>query len=398
MKTPQLRLLRDQVYRTALSECALADLELTELEELIEQVLLRFSGSELLSIEEKLAVVSGIVSKVKGYGVLDTLLADERITEIMVNGPGLIFAEREGHVFRTDLSFESEQQLEDIIQRIVGKAGREVNQANPIVDTRLSDGSRVHVVLPPVSLDGPLLTIRKFSASPLRMEHLIAYGSITAEAANYLQQMVLYKYNIFISGGTGAGKTTLLNALSYYIPPNERIITIEDSAELQIRGCENLVRLEVRNANSSGSGLITMRDLIKATLRMRPERIIIGEVRGAEAMDMLQAMNTGHDGSISTGHANSTRDMLYRLETMVLMAESGLTSEAIRRHMISALDVIVHISRLPDHSRKVVEISEVSKRSLNEVVLNPLFIWQDDRLVATENLREADKYRTRGGL
>ena len=277
-----------------------------------------------------------------------------------------------------DQSFESERRLEDIIQKIVGLAGREVNQANPIVDTRLPDGSRVNVVLPPISRTGAIVTIRKFSKTPMTIEQLIKFGSITQDIADILEKLIKAKYNVFICGGTGSGKTTFLNALSNYIPKGERIITIEDSAELQITGVENLVSLETRNSNSTGVGQISIRDLIKSSLRMRPERIIVGEVRGAEALDMLQAMNTGHDGSLSTGHANSTKDMLSRLETMVLQGAEGLPLEAVRQQIASAIDVIIHLSRLRDHSRKTMEITEVVGYEKGEIKLNPLFVFEED--------------------
>ena len=275
-------------------------------------------------------------------------------------------------------AFESERRLEDVVQRIVGLAGREVNQANPIVDTRLPDGSRVNVVLPPISLKGAIVTIRKFSKTPMTIAQLIRFGSITQDIANVLELLVRAKYNIFISGGTGSGKTTFLNALSNYIPKDERVITIEDSAELQIVGVKNLVRLETRNANASGSGAVTIRDLIKSSLRMRPERIVVGEVRGGEALDMLQAMNTGHDGSLSTGHANSTADMLSRLETMVLQGAEGLPLEAIRQQIASAVDIIIHLSRLRDKSRKTMEITEIVGYENGHIVLNPLYVFEED--------------------
>ena len=265
-----------------------------------------------------------------------------------------------------------------MIQRIVGLAGREVNQANPICDTRLSDGSRVNVVLPPIALCGPTLTIRKFSKTPMTIEKLIEYESLTQDIADKLELLVKAKYNIFISGGTGSGKTTFLNALSNYIPKDERVITIEDSAELQIAGIDNLVSLETRNANVAGAGEITIRDLIKSSLRMRPERIIVGEVRGGEALDMLQAMNTGHDGSLSTGHANSTEDMLSRLETMVLQGAAGLPLDAIRQQIASAVDIIIHLSRLRDKSRKTVEITEVLGLEDGRIKLNPLYVFEED--------------------
>lgn len=274
--------------------------------------------------------------------------------------------------------FESQRKLEDVIQRIVGLGGREVNQANPICDTRLPNGSRVNVVLPPIALCGPTLTIRKFSKTPMTIEKLIEYGSITRDIADKLELLVKAKYNIFISGGTGSGKTTFLNALSNYIPKDERIITIEDSAELQIKGVDNLVSLETRNANASGAGQITIRDLIKSSLRMRPERIIVGECRGGEALDMLQAMNTGHDGSLSTGHANSTEDMLSRLETMVLQGAAGLPLEAIRQQIASAVDIIIHLSRHRDKTRKTMEITEVVGYKDGNIILNPLYVFKED--------------------
>lgn len=269
--------------------------------------------------------------------------------------------------------------MEDIIQRIVGLAGREVNQANPIVDTRLPDGSRVNVVLPPIALCGPTVTIRKFSKEPMTIERLVAYGSLTREIADVLEILVKSKYNIFICGGTGSGKTTFLNALSNYIPKNERIITIEDSAELQITGVDNLVSMETRNANAAGAGEISIRDLIRSSLRMRPERIVVGEVRGGEALDMLQAMNTGHDGSLSTGHANSAKDMLSRLETMVLQGAEGLPLEAIRQQIASAVDIMIFLSRLRDHTRKTMEITEVVGYENGEIILNPLYQFEEDK-------------------
>ena len=327
-----------------------------ELEEKIEEIVLQRLENQYCSIEQRVSIVESIYSSIRGLGLLDSIIKDDSITEVMINGPENIFIEKNGRLFKLDKQFESQRRLEDIIQRIVGLAGREVTQANPICDTRLPDGSRVNVVLPPVALCGPTITIRKFSKKPMTIEKLIEYGSITKEIADKLEMLVKAKYNIFISGGTGSGKTTFLNALSNFIPKDERVITIEDSAELQIVGVENLVSLETRNANSSGVGQITIRDLIKSSLRMRPERIVVGEVRGGEALDMLQAMNTGHDGSLSTGHANSTQDMLSRLETMVLQGAAGLPLEAIRQQIASAVDIIIHLSRLRDKSRKTMEI------------------------------------------
>ena len=349
-----------------------------ELEEKIEEIVLQRLENQYCSIEQRVSIVESIYSSIRGLGLLDSIIKDDSITEVMINGPENIFIEKNGRLFKLDKQFESQRRLEDIIQRIVGLAGREVTQANPICDTRLPDGSRVNVVLPPVALCGPTITIRKFSKKPMTIEKLIEYGSITKEIADKLEMLVKAKYNIFISGGTGSGKTTFLNALSNFIPKDERVITIEDSAELQIVGVENLVSLETRNANSSGVGQITIRDLIKSSLRMRPERIVVGEVRGGEALDMLQAMNTGHDGSLSTGHANSTQDMLSRLETMVLQGAAGLPLEAIRQQIASAVDIIIHLSRLRDKSRKTMEICEVVGYENGAIALNPLYVFVED--------------------
>ena len=357
-----------------------------ELQEKIEQVCDQRMEGQYVSIEQHVSIVEQVYSSIRGFGLLDSIIKDDTITEVMINGPEDIFIEQNGHLFKMEKQFESERRLEDIIQRIVGLAGREVNQANPICDTRLPDGSRVNVVLPPIALCGPTLTIRKFSKTPMTIERLISYGSITREIADKLELLVKAKYNIFICGGTGSGKTTFLNALSNYIPKDERVITIEDSAELQIVGVENLVRLETRNANAAGVGQITIRDLIKSSLRMRPERIVVGEVRGGEALDMLQAMNTGHDGSLSTGHANSTQDMLSRLETMVLQGAPGLPLEAIRQQIASAVDIIVHLSRLRDKSRKTMEITEVVGYKDGHVILNPLYVFEEDEKSTLEKV------------
>ena len=349
-----------------------------ELEERIEELIRVRLQDEYLTIEERVDIVRQVYSSIRGFGLLDTIMNDDSITEVMINGPEEIFIEKAGRLYQLPETFESERRLEDVVQRIVGLAGREVNQANPIVDTRLPDGSRVNVVLPPISLKGAIVTIRKFSKTPMTIAQLIRFGSITQDIANVLELLVRAKYNIFISGGTGSGKTTFLNALSNYIPKDERVITIEDSAELQIVGVKNLVRLETRNANASGSGAVTIRDLIKSSLRMRPERIVVGEVRGGEALDMLQAMNTGHDGSLSTGHANSTADMLSRLETMVLQGAEGLPLEAIRQQIASAVDIIIHLSRLRDKSRKTMEITEIVGYENGHIVLNPLYVFEED--------------------
>lgn len=357
-----------------------------ELQLKIEETYAAFCRGVYISIDDKVLIIQQVFSSIRGFGVLDTIMNDDTITEVMINGPENIFIEKNGKLCKLDQKFESQRRLEDVIQRIVGLAGREVNQANPIVDTRLPDGSRVNVVLPPISLCGPIVTIRKFSKNPMTIEQLIKYGSLTEEIAEKLKLLVQAKYNIFISGGTGSGKTTFLNALSNYIPKNERIITIEDSAELQIVGIDNIVSMETRNNNTSGTGEITIRDLIKSSLRMRPERIIVGEVRGAEALDMLQAMNTGHDGSLSTGHANSTADMLTRLETMVLQGSEGLPLNAIKQQIASALDIIIHLSRLRDHSRKTMEISEIVGYKDGEIILNPLFKFEEDERSTIEKV------------
>lgn len=357
----------------------LSKLEDDELETQVEEIVNRRLVGRYCSIEQRISIITQVYSSIRGFGLLDSILSDDTITEIMINGPENIFIEQNGKGRRLEKTFESERRLEDIVQRIVGLAGREVNQASPIVDTRLPDGSRVNVVLPPISLVGPVITIRKFSKEPMTVEKLIKYGSFTADIAAFLEQLVLAKYNIFIAGGTGSGKTTFLNALSNFIPRNERIITIEDSAELQIKNIDNLVSLETRNANSAGAGSVTIRDLIKSSLRMRPDRIIVGEVRGAEALDMLQAMNTGHDGSLSTGHANSTADMISRLETMVLQGGEGLPLMAVRQQISSAVDIIIHLSRLRDHSRKTMSITEVlGLDDKGNIILNPLYEFVED--------------------
>jgi len=364
----------------------LSKMEDEELEEKVEEIVKARTANEVCTISQVLSIVQQVYSSIRGFGLLDSIISDDTITEVMINGTDNIFIEQSGRLFKLDKQFESQKRLEDVIQRIVGLAGREVNQANPICDTRLPDGSRVNVVLPPIALCGPTITIRKFSKTPMTIEKLIQYGSITREIADQLEKLVKAKYNIFISGGTGSGKTTFLNALSNYIPKDERVITIEDSAELQITGVDNLVSLETRNANAAGVGQITIRDLIKSSLRMRPERIVVGEVRGGEALDMLQAMNTGHDGSLSTGHANSVKDMLSRLETMVLQGADGLPLEAIRQQIASAVDIIIHLSRLRDHSRKTMEICEVVGYEDGKIILNPLYVFEEDETSTLEKV------------
>lgn len=357
-----------------------------QLKDYIQTLISSLPDSKYMTISDISAVKDSVFNSIRGLGMLDDIMNDENITEIMINGPDNIFVEKAGRIEKLNEVFESEKKLEDIIQRIVGTAGREVNQANPIVDTRLKNGSRVNVVMPPISLCGPIVTIRKFSSKPMTFERLVKYGSLSWDIVYVLEQLVKAKFNIFVSGGTGSGKTTFLNALSNYIPADERIITIEDSAELQITAIPNLVRLETRNANSSGVGSVTIRDLIKSALRMRPERIVVGEVRGAEALDMLQAMNTGHDGSLSTGHANSAADMISRLETMVLTGAEGLPLPAIRQQIASAVDIIIHLSRMRDKSRKTVSISEIKGiNSAGAVELNPLFEFVEDEKLSGQS-------------
>lgn len=340
----------------------------------IDEVLVEEAKVSFFSLGQRREFRKALFHRMRGLDLLQELVEDDRITEIMVNGAKHIFFETEGKIFRWERSFSSEERLYTVIQQIVSKVNRVVNEASPIVDARLEDGARVHVVLPPIALDGPILTIRKFAKDPLTMERLEKLGSVTAEAVALLQRLVTAGYNIFISGGTGSGKTTFLNALSAFIPSDERVITIEDSAELQVEGIENLVRLEARNANMEGELAVSIRELIRAALRMRPDRIVVGEVRDAAALDMLSAMNTGHDGSLSTGHGNSPEDMLSRLETMVLMG-CELPVKAIRGQIASAIDVMVHLERMRDGVRRVVAIKEVVgyEEETGEIRLHPLF-------------------------
>lgn len=348
-----------------------------ELLEHVEETVIEYAREHKINSSMIKRIVDRMYNAFRGLGALQPLLDDPTITEIMVNNHEEIFIERDGKVMETDVAFESRQKLEDTIQTIVSKVNRVVNDASPIADARLEDGSRVNVVLPPIALKGPAMTIRKFPEKPLTMEDLIKFGALDEEVASFLQQLVEAKYNIFIGGGTGSGKTTFLNVLSNFIPADERLISIEDSAELQIRNIPNLISLETRNPNTEGKGEVTIRDLIKTSLRMRPNRIIVGEVRGEEALDMLQAMNTGHEGSLSTGHANSIGDMLSRMETMVLSA-AELPIEAIRKQISSAIDIMVHLSRFRDHSRRVVEISEIRGMENGDIVVVPLYKFKEE--------------------
>ena len=347
-----------------------------EVEETIDEILLSQESLTVYSVELRRRLKKELFDSLRRLDILQIFVEDSTVTEIMINGKDHIFIEKEGKLRELDIGFESVEKLQDVIQQIVAGCNRVVNEASPIVDARLSNGSRVNIVMNPIALNGPIVTIRRFPDKPITMERLLQTDTISTEAADFLESLVKAKYNIFISGGTGSGKTTLLNVLSHYIPPEERVITIEDSVELQLQGLPNLVQLETRNSNVEGCREITVRELIKTSLRMRPDRIIVGEVRGAEAIDMLQCMNTGHDGSMSTGHANSGKDMLARLENMVLMG-MDIPLMAIRQQIVSGVDVIVHLGRLRDRTRRVLEITEVVGCENGEIKLNPLFLFEE---------------------
>ncbi|MDE7222220.1 MAG: CpaF family protein, partial [Acetatifactor sp.] len=343
-----------------------------EIMEIIDEVLLEEQLLRLLPISESHHLRKELFYSLRRLDILQSLIEDQGITEIMINGPGSIFVERAGRLQELDEGFESEEKLQNVIQQIVAGCNRVVNEASPIVDARLSNGARVNIVMSPIALNGPIVTIRRFPDTPITMEELIRWETVSQEAAELLQLLVQAGYNIFISGGTGSGKTTFLNVLSGYIPAWERVITIEDSAELQLQGLRNLVRMETRNSNVEGCREISIRDLIRTSLRMRPDRIIVGEVRGAEAVDMMQCLNTGHDGSMSTGHANSAQDMLLRLENMILMG-MDIPLAAIKKQIVSGIDIIVHLGRLRDRTRKVLEVSEVLDCVEDSIRLNPLY-------------------------
>lgn len=380
MNTEELEsLIRSQVLHWLDHQPACTDEALWEA---IEEEVFRQSRGLALNSEQTAQLVSRIYHSFRGLDALQPLLDDPAITEIMINGYDELFIERRGVISRYDGRFSSPEKLEDVIQAVVAKVNRVVNASTPIVDARLPDGSRVNVVLPPVALKGPAMTIRKFPERPLAMADLVRMGAINPAAADFLRQLVFGKYNVFISGGTGSGKTTFLGALAGFIPADERIVTIEDSAELQISNIANLISLETRNANTEGKGEIAIRELIRTSLRMRPDRILVGEVRGAEALDMLAAMNTGHDGSISTGHANSAVDMLSRLETMVLSA-AALPIHVVRKQIASALDILIHLTRMRDKSRKVTEIYEVLGVEEGEVQLQPLYLYEEIEGIGT---------------
>ena len=375
---------------TELSDEAIGDV--------IDEVIMEKSRNMYMSSVTKLTLRQELFNAIRRLDLLQELIDDKSVSEIMVNGADSIFYERNGKIYTWDRHFESREKLEDVIQQIVSRSNRQVNESVPIVDARLSDGSRVNVVLDPVALNGPILTIRKFPEEAITMEKLIEWESLSQEAADYLKILVQAGYNIFISGATSTGKTTFLNVLADYIPKTERVITIEDSAELQLHDIANLVRMEVRQADAEGVSSVTLRDLIKASLRMRPDRIIVGEVRGPEALDMIQSMNTGHDGSLSTDHANSPEDMLSRIETMILMG-SDMPLPAIRKQIASSIDIIIQLGRLRDRSRRVTEITEVLSCDQNGYVLNKLFQFneRDDLLRETSVYGNAPE-KVRGGL
>lgn len=383
----------EQEIKNEMKQRILAELDMSqeiddmEVRQLVDQCIMEYKGTVELPLPARIKLRKELFNTVRRMDVLSEFLEDESVTEIMINGYDNIFIERSGRVYKVDQTFENEERLASIIQQIVAGCNRIVNEAIPIVDARLADGSRVNVVLPPISLNGPTMTIRKFPKEKMTMERLIEVGALSEDAAEFLKRLVKARYNIFVSGGTGAGKTTFLNALSDYIPQQERVITIEDSAELQLKNVVNLVRLESRNSNVEGTNAVTIRELIKSSLRMRPDRVIVGEVRDAAAIDMLAAMNTGHDGSLSTGHANSSGDMITRLESMVLMGME-LPLEAVRRQIASAVDVIIHLGRLRDGSRKVLEIAEVT--GIREGLVELHTIYEFEEMVAGEEQEVTD--------
>lgn len=407
----------DDLFENLIEDCraeVLNRLDLTkdfsdeEIQEVISKVTFQMARQSALSLKQRILLETQIFNSLRKLDVLQELVDNPEITEIMVNGPNIIFYEKDGVIYRHPGHFSSEEKMQDVIQQIVGRHNRVVNQSSPIVDTRLQNGSRVNIVLSPISIDGSSISIRKFPDKPFTMDKLIEVGALTDEVAEFLQILVVARYNIFISGGTGSGKTTFLNALSQYIPSDERIITIEDSAELQLYSAQNIVRLETRNANVQGVEPITVRDLIKTALRMRPDRVIVGECRGEEALDMLSAMNTGHDGSLSTGHANSCIDMLSRLETMVIMGKD-LPISAIRKQIASGIDIIVHLGRMRDKSRKVLEIAEVDGVHDGNICLRTLYKFEETvdkmtesdgkvlgKLIRKESLRHVEKLSAAG--
>jgi pilus assembly protein CpaF len=370
-----LRIIREQVLKEIDISREMLD---EEIYDMIDRLIIENSKEIYIGLESRNELRREVFNSLRKLDILQELVDDNTVTEIMVNGTENIFIERAGCLYKWDKRFVSEDKLQDVIQQIVARTNRVVNESTPIVDSRLENGARVNVVLPPVAINGPIVTIRRFPDKPIGMNDLLLWDSITKEAVEFLEKLVIAGYNIFISGGTGSGKTTFLNALSNYIPKDERIITIEDSAELQILGIDNLVKLETRNANVEGCSAITIRDLIKSALRMRPNRIIVGEVRGTEAIDMVQCLNTGHDGSLSSGHANSSKDMLSRLETMILMG-MDIPINAVRRQLEAGIDIIVHLGRLRDKSRKVLEIVEITGYENGEIITTPLYLFEETK-------------------
>jgi len=395
MDIKNLKELENEIRHEVMDSLDLSvDLSDQEILNLIKEKIIDKGRYISVSLKERHWIENHVFNSLRKLDVLEDLLSDDQITEIMINGPDNIFIEKNGQVVRCKEKFTSEEKLNDIIQSIVADSNKIVNESNPIVDTRLSDGSRVNIVLKPAAVDASIISIRKFPKEQMSMAKLISYGSISKEQVELIRKLVVSGYNIFISGGTGSGKTSFLNALGEFIPTDQRVITIEDSAELQLKNVDNLVRLEARNANLEGKNEITIRDLLKSSLRMRPDRIIVGECRGAEALEMLQAFNTGHDGSMSTGHSNSCKDMLSRLETMVLMG-AEIRLEAIRQQIASGIDIIIQLGRLRDKSRKLVEISEVVGINKGEIVLNPLYKFKE---IKEENGRIEGKWEKVGEL
>ena len=391
----------EKISKETIREKVISTIDMTrepqeqELHEIIDRIMEEELKEKYLTIKERIKIHKEVFNSIKGLGILEDLLEMDEVTEIMINGRNHIFIEKAGRIIPYDDSIESEERLQDIIQQIVAKTNRRVNESNPIVDTRLEDGSRVNVVLPPVALDGAVITIRKFAKEKSTINQLIKWGTLTREVSDLLEKLVVAGYNIFVSGGTGSGKTTFLNVLSNFIPNDQRVVTIEDSAELQLKSVDNIVRLEARQANSQGENEITIRDLIKTSLRMRPDRIIVGEVRGAEALDMVQSLNTGHDGSMSTGHGNSPKDMLSRLETMVLMG-ADIPLNAIRSQLAAGIDIMVHLARMPDKTRKVIEINEIQEFKDNQIILNKLYCMENGKLKKVGTLKNIFKLQSYG--
>ena len=371
--------LREEIRQRILEGMDLSrDIDDEEIRRIIRREIIHAARDRPLAIYERVRLERELFNSLRKLDALQELLDMPGVTEIMINGPDRIFVEENGRLKKSPISFSSAEKLYDVIQQIVAENNRVVNESSPIVDTKLMDGSRVNVILPPVSVDGATVTIRRFPEERIDMEKLISIGSINSEIADFLRDLVVSGYNIFVCGGTGSGKTTFLNALTDYVPRDERVITIEDSAELQIRGVDNLVRLETRNATLEGKLEIKIRDLVKAALRMRPDRIVVGECRGAEALEVLTAANTGHDGTLSTGHANSCRDMVSRLETMVLMASDvDLPLTAIRKQIASGIDIFIHLGRLRSGERKLLEIAEVMGMEDDEVILSTLYAYEE---------------------